>query len=72
MVGVRDRIPIVSTRHLAAIVAAAVRNVITDRFSRQLHPAARTFQTLRNTRKQRVKRTLEQYINFFAVEGALL
>ena len=43
----RDRIPIVSTRQLAAIVTAAVRNVRTDRFSRQLHPAARTFQALR-------------------------
>ena len=43
----RDRILIVSTRQLAAIVTAAVPNVRNDRFSRQLHPAARTFQTLR-------------------------
>ena len=47
IVRARDRIPIVSTRQLAAIVTAAVRNVRTDRFSRQLHPAARTFQALR-------------------------
>ena len=47
IVRARNRIPIVSTRQLAGIVTAAVRNVRTDRFSRQLHPAARTFQALR-------------------------
>lgn len=43
----RDKVPIVSTRQLAAIVTAAIRKVRTDRFSRHLHPAARTFQALR-------------------------
>ena len=43
----RAKVPIISTRQLAAIVTAAVRNHRTDRFSRQLHPAARTFQALR-------------------------
>ena len=72
MLRARDRIPIVSTRHLAAIVTAAVRNVRTDRFSRQLHNAAETFQTLRNTRKRRVERTLKRHINVSALQGALL
>ena len=49
IVRARDGIPIVSTWQLAAIVTAAVRNVRTDKFSRQLHPAGRTFQALRWT-----------------------
>ncbi|XP_068761571.1 probable methyltransferase-like protein 15 homolog [Montipora capricornis] len=47
IVRARSKMPIVSTRQLAGIVTAAVRNIRTDRFSRQLHPAARTFQALR-------------------------
>lgn len=47
IVRARDKVPIVSTRQLAAIVTAAIRKVRTDRFSRHLHPAARTFQALR-------------------------
>lgn len=39
--------PILFTRQLAAIVTAAVRYNRSDRFSRHLHPAARTFQALR-------------------------
>lgn len=43
----RGKMPILFTRQLAAIVAAAVRYNRTDKFSRHLHPAARTFQALR-------------------------
>jgi len=43
----RAKTPIISTRQLAAIVTAAVRNHRTDRFSRQPHAAVRTFQALR-------------------------
>ena len=47
IVRARIRIPVVSTRQFAAIITAAVHNVTTDRFSCELHPAARTFQALR-------------------------
>lgn len=43
----RGKMPILFTRQLAAIVTAAVRYNRSDRFSRHLHPAARTFQALR-------------------------
>ena len=49
IVRARDGILIVSTSQLAAIVTVAVRNVRTDKFSHQLHPAGRTFQALRWT-----------------------
>lgn len=69
IVRARDSIPIVSTRQLAAVVTAAVRNVRTDKFSRQLHPAGRTFQALRWTN---FSANLKQHINFFVLEGVLM
>jgi len=47
IVRARGKMPILFTRQLAAIVTAAVRYNRTDKFSRNLHPAARTFQALR-------------------------
>lgn len=47
IVRARGKMPILFTRQLAAIVTAAVRYNRSDRFSRNLHPAARTFQALR-------------------------